>query len=83
MDAVLGYVAADAAIVRASPEWFHSADAATGPIDPGLPGGCPAQLTRVSTDMQVAHELADWWIERLLRLTEWGVTGIPMRQFRA
>ena len=34
IDVVLGYVAADAAIVKASPGWFHGADAATGPIDP-------------------------------------------------
>ena len=75
MDAVLGYVAADAAIVKASPEWFHSADAAAGPIDPRssrrLSGAAYARFD----DMQVANELADWWIERLLRLTEWGVTG--------
>ncbi len=75
MDAVLGYVATDAAIVKASPEWFHRADAATGPIDPRssrrLSGAAYARFD----DIQVANELADWWVERLLRLTEWGVTG--------
>src|SRR3984893_13911388 len=34
IDVALGYVAADAAIVKATPDWFHRADAATGPIDP-------------------------------------------------
>jgi starch synthase (maltosyl-transferring) len=75
IDVVLGYVAADAAIVKASPEWFHRTDTATGPIDPRssrrLSGAAYARFD----EMQVADELADWWVERLLRLTEWGVTG--------
>jgi starch synthase (maltosyl-transferring) len=75
MDAVPGYVAADAAIVKAFPDWFHSADPATGPIDPRssrrLSGAAYARFDEI----QVANELADWWIERLLRLIEWGITG--------
>ena len=75
MDVVPGYVAADAEIVKAFPDWFHSADPATGPIDPRssrrLSGAAYARFDEI----QVANELADWWIERLLRLTEWGVTG--------
>ena len=29
----------------------------------------------VETYAVALNELADWWVERLLRLTEWGVTG--------
>jgi len=75
IDVVPGYVAADAAIVKATPEWFHRPDTETGPIDPRssrrLSGAAYARFD----EMQVADELADWWVERLLRLTEWGVTG--------
>ncbi|HWX83669.1 MAG TPA: maltotransferase domain-containing protein [Xanthobacteraceae bacterium] len=75
IDVVLGRVAAEAAIVRSSPGWFQSRDALAGSIDPRSSHRVAGAAYARFDEPAIADELAEWWIERLLRLTKWGVAG--------
>jgi starch synthase (maltosyl-transferring) len=75
LDVVLGRVAADAAIAKSAPNWFHLANPTGSRIDPRFsPRDVHAAQFRFD-DAAVAKDIADWWTERLLRLIRLGVSG--------
>jgi starch synthase (maltosyl-transferring) len=75
LDVVLGRVAADAAIAKSTPNWFHPANATGSRIDPRSSRRDVNAVHFRFDDAAIAKDVADWWIERLLRLIRLGVSG--------
>jgi starch synthase (maltosyl-transferring) len=75
MDVVLGRVGTDAAIVRSSSHWFQEGEAVTGRVDPRSSRRLTGASRGRFDEPAIADELAQWWIDRLSRLTNWGVAG--------
>ena len=74
IDIVVGRVASDATLTKSSPNWFHP-KLTNGRVDPRSPlPQADAAYVRFD-EPPIAEEVADWWIARLLRLTQAGVTG--------
>ena len=71
LDIVLGRVAPDAVLVKSKPHWFELSNLQ---VDPRSPWQAPAAFARFSK-AKVADELSAWWIKRLKRLVDAGVSG--------
>jgi starch synthase (maltosyl-transferring) len=79
MDVVVGRLALEAAIVASAPHWFRSEVPSVGRVDPrGSLAEPHAAYGRFDDPATVEH-LADWWIERLCRLTAAGLAGFGCR----
>jgi starch synthase (maltosyl-transferring) len=75
LDVVLGRVAADSSLAKSKPEWFRISAGRSKAIDPRS-AGRPRDVAWVRFDDPTTAKLvADWWIERLVRLCSAGVTG--------
>ena len=74
VDVILGSVAKDAVLARMHPRWFEASPSGEERIDPRA--AHEADAARASFgDATAGRELATWWIERLLRLSDAGVAG--------
>jgi starch synthase (maltosyl-transferring) len=75
LDIGLGRVAADAVLLAAQPDWFSASDPGAGRVDPRAPQRVAGSVAARWNDLDVAKQMADWWIERLARLVAAGATG--------
>jgi starch synthase (maltosyl-transferring) len=75
LDVVVGRVAPDAHVAEAHPHWFHVVDPVGQQVDPRSSlRHVHAAYPRFEEPL-IAKEIADWWIERVLRLAQAGVCG--------
>jgi starch synthase (maltosyl-transferring) len=75
LDIVFGRVAADAAVVASRPQWFAANDARAGRADPRSPHRTANAVAACWDDPDNAQHMADWWVDRLVRLADAGVAG--------
>jgi starch synthase (maltosyl-transferring) len=77
LDIVIDRVAAEGAMARSAPGWFH-ARVTEGVIDPRKPqftvGALPARVD----DEHYAEQLREWWVDRLIRLMRAGAAGFRL-----
>jgi starch synthase (maltosyl-transferring) len=74
VDVILGSVAKDAVLARKHPRWFEASPSGEERIDPRAAHDADAARASFG-DATAGRELATWWIERLLRLSDAGVAG--------
>ena len=80
IDIVLGRFAVDAAYVSSTPQWFHPLGAPGSRIDPrSTRRHLNAACVRFD-DPAIAKDLIGWWVDRLQRLTQVGVTGFRFEE---
>ena len=75
VDLVINRLAAEARLARTAPGWFEPARSAPARLDPRVQ---PAEISTACARFDnpvVAHELAQWWRDRLDRLVAAGVAG--------
>ena len=79
LDVVLGRLAPDAKLAASAPNWFQAVIPSAQPVDPRGPLAEPDAACVRFDEPSIAPQLADWWIERLRRLTAAGVVGFGCR----
>jgi len=74
-DVVVGRVAPDARVAQDQPGWFHISNSTGERVDPRSPlRQTEAAYLRFDAP-GLTQEVEDWWVTRLLRLAQAGVTG--------
>jgi starch synthase (maltosyl-transferring) len=76
LDVVIGMVASDAAIARSKPDWFSPSAHVSTPSDPRSSRRSAGAAVARFDEANIANEYADWWIGRLQRLAQAGVSGV-------
>jgi starch synthase (maltosyl-transferring) len=75
LDVVIGRLAPEADLARSNPGWFQIAGSDGARIDPRATLGEPQAAYTRFADPIVAKAAANWWIDRLRRLAQAGVSG--------
>jgi starch synthase (maltosyl-transferring) len=74
LDIVVGRVANDAGVTQAHPDWFRDTSANGHAVDPRSALLAPA-AAYLCFDQPTAEDAIQWWIERLIRLANAGISG--------
>jgi len=79
IDVVIGRLAPEAKHVASAPNWFRAVTPSAQRVDPRGTLAEPDTAYGRFDEPSVAPQLADWWIERLRRLTAAGAVGFGCR----